>query len=342
MRRVSQSFRQPDENEIVEFLRKRHAVEHPMLKKGIGDDAAVLRLGEAKEFQVITTDALIEEIDFRRDWTTPRELGWKSLAVNLSDLAAMGARPQFFTVTLALPPDITEQWIREFYNGLTECGALHGAALIGGDLSGAQNAVMISITAIGESLRRRVVYRSGGREGDLLYVTGTLGRSAAGLELLRQGTIHSRSRPRREALRAHRMPEPRCRAGAWLAQSGYVHSMMDISDGLSTDLARMCAASGVDAEILTAPVFAAAASWHCDPLALALHGGEDYELLFSAPFSKKGMLEKNYPSEFPPITHIGNMLEGTGVVWLAEPGKKRRELPALGFDHFRSASASSD
>ena len=324
------------ENEIIEHLIKCYAAPHPALKKGIGDDAAVWLPVGAREFQLATTDMLVEEVDFRREWTTPRDLGRKSIAVNLSDLGAMGAKPRFFTVSLGMPANITKRWIREFYDGLTSCGHENGAVLIGGDLSGADK-ITISITAFGESENRKVLYRSGGRPGDLLYTTGTLGKSAAGLRLLQQGIIRSRSGSRLEALRAHRTPDPRCAVGQWLAQNGYARCMMDISDGISTDLPRMCAASGTDAEIFEEkiPVFAESVQWGCDPLELALSGGEDFELLFAVPRAKKHILE-NMPPGFPPITHIGNMVEGNGKVWITDDEATRRPLPAGGFDHFSS------
>jgi thiamine-monophosphate kinase len=206
---------------------------------------------------------LLENIDFRRKWITPGCLGYKSLAVNLSDLAAMGARPRFYTVSLALPTGISERWILDFYDGLTELGTFAGAHIIGGDLSLSRSGISISITALGESLNRKVLYRSGGREGDLLFVTGTLGQSAAGLRLLKMGGRHTWSGPQGAAIQAHRKPEPRCQAGLWLAQSGMVRCMMDLSDGLSMDLPRMCAASAVGAEICAAdlPVFEESARW---------------------------------------------------------------------------------
>jgi thiamine-monophosphate kinase len=328
--------RRISENKIIQFLQARHSSHSPLLKKGIGDDAAVIRPMGSGEYWAITTDMLLEGVDFRCEWTTPRQLGYKSIAVNLSDLAAMGAYPRFYTVSLAMPQDVNESWIQEFYAGLTACGSAHGAILIGGDLSSSPNGIMISITALGESLNRRVLYRSGGRPGDILYVTGTLGCSAAGLHLLQTGKLHSRSQAQRLALRVQRMPEPRCAAGQWLTQSNLVRCMMDISDGLSIDLSRMCTAGCVDAEICLAdiPVLAESRSWNCDPLDMALHGGEDYELLFAVPKSKKKLLETNYPSEFPQITPIGSMIEGNGKIWISEPGKKRFRLPVRGFDHF--------
>jgi len=328
------SSRRAGENEIIKNLIERYAVSRPALKKGIGDDAAVWLPAGAREFCLVTTDMLVEGVDFRREWITPRDLGRKSIAVNLSDLGAMGAAPRFFTISLGISADISNRWIREFYDGLTSCGLENGAVIVGGDLSGADK-ITISITAFGESENRKVLYRSGGRPGDLLYVTGVLGKSAAGLRLLKQGILRSRSVPGSKALSAHRTPEPRCAAGQWLAQSGNARCMMDISDGISADLPRMCATSGTDAEIFTEkiPVFAESALWGCDPLELALSGGEDFELLFAVPRAKKQFME-NLPPGFPPVTHIGNMIEGTGKVWIAGADGRRRSLPASGFDHF--------
>ena len=329
-----------DENEIVERIIKRYAASHPLLEKGIGDDAAVWLPGGAREFWVATTDMLLEDVDFRREWAPPRKLGCKSIAVNLSDLGAMGSKPRFFTVSLGLPDDITNRWIQDFYAGLTSFGGEYGAILVGGDLSGADK-ITISITAFGESENRKIVYRSGGLPGDLLYVTGTLGKSAAGLKLLQQG---SRLQPRcsaaakREALIAHFTPEPRCSVGQWLAQSNCVHCMMDVSDGLSSDLPRMCAASGTDAEIFTEkiPVFTKSSSWGFDALELALSGGEDYELLFAVPREKEYILEK-LPPEFPPVTRIGRMIKGNGKAWIIGANGMREPLSVGGFDHFRGS-----
>jgi len=280
---------------------------------------------------------LLENIDFRRKWTTPELLGRKAIAVNLSDLAAMGARPRFFTVSLAIPSDIPESWILKFYDGLTAPEASQGAQLIGGDLSRSEGGISISITALGESLNGKVLYRSGGRAGDLLYTTGILGRSGAGLHLLQTGHASRRSRSRREALQSHQSPSPRCEAGLWLAQCGFVHCMMDLSDGLSVDLPRLCAASGAGAELLleALPVFHESRQWGCDPVELALHGGEDFELLFAVPRSRRRALETQYPSNFPKITAIGNLTGNAGRIWMSAPGKGRRPLPERGYDHFR-------
>jgi len=325
-----------NENNIIQLLKKRYPGRGSFVKKGIGDDGAVVYPGSADECWVITTDTLLEGIDFRREWTTPYRLGRKSIAVNMSDLAAMGARPRFFTVSLALPAGISKRWILEFYRGLNAPDSSKGAQLIGGDLSRSESGVLISITAVGESLNRKILYRSGGRTGNLLYVTGILGRSAAGLKLLQSGSRKPRFHPKQEALRVHQIPEPRCETGIWLAQSGLVRCMMDLSDGLSTDLPRLCKASGVGAEIRLAdlPIFPESRAWDCDPVELALHGGEDYELIFAVPKSKSRLFENTYPSKFPKITKIGRLTGTDGKVWTLESGKLHR-LPERGYDHFR-------
>ncbi|MBN2336990.1 MAG: thiamine-monophosphate kinase, partial [Acidobacteria bacterium] len=225
------------------------------------------------------------------------------------------------------------------YRGLTDPAGARGAVLVGGDLSRSGAGVVISITAIGEPAGPKPVYRSGGRAGDLLYVTGTLGRSAAGLALLGAGRLRGRTAAEREALRSHHLPEARCGEGAYLAAGGFARAMMDLSDGLSTDLPRLCAASGVDAEIEPGllPLFPPARRWGCDPLALALDGGEDFELLFAVPKSKAARLEKLWPPRLAPITRIGRLVPGRGQVWLAPPGERRRPLPKGGFDHFLSS-----
>jgi len=325
------------ENRIVALLQNRYSSMNRLLKKGIGDDAAVIRPGGAKEYWSITTDMLVENVDFRREWTNPGWLGFKSLSVNLSDLAAMGARPRFFMVSLALPSGLSPRsWIVQFYKGLAELADSQGILLIGGDLSHSESGITICVTAFGESHKHRVLYRSGGHPGDRLYVTGVLGKSAAGLQLLQAGCAHPRKGPQKEAVRAHQRPEPRCNVGVWLAQSGLVSCMMDISDGLSTDLPRLCRASCVGAEIDAAdlPLFPQSSSWNCDPLALALDGGEDYELLFAVPPTRAETLERNYPAEFPPIAGIGKLTRDLQIR-IIEAGKRKHRLLEKGYDHFR-------
>lgn len=325
------------ENRIVSLLQKQFRVRDPSLVMGIGDDAAVVRPRGCKELWLITTDMLVEEIDFRREWLTPGQLGHKSLAVNLSDIAAMGGRPRHYAVSLAIPATTTEKWILDFYRGMKKLGDSHGALLVGGDLSRSTGGITVSITVLGESLKRKILYRSGGKPGDWLYVTGCVGKSAAGLKLLERGRKAPRAAAQREALQAHLKPEPRCAAGLWLAQSGFVTCMMDLSDGISTDLPRLCRASGVGAQIYTSwlPVFRAASDWECNPLEMALHGGEDFELLFAVAKSKIGEFEKIYPKHLPPVTKVGILAESKSVGYAVHTGSRIRPLANKGFDHFR-------
>jgi thiamine-monophosphate kinase len=331
------SINRLSENRIVDLVKRRFAGQSPLLEQGIGDDAAVIRPPGAKERWVITTDMLLEDVDFRRGWQTAAELGWKSLAVNLSDLAAMGVKPRFYTVSLALPRGIQEPWIVSFYTGVRSVGNLNGALLIGGDLSGSPKGIHISITAIGETRRRKIVYRTGGRPGDRVYVTGILGRAAAGLLLLKNGIRRGRTLAERRALAAHRKPQPRCVAGEWLAQNGFARAMMDLSDGLSTDLPRLCRASGTGACVCASQLPREAGDGlGFDPLELALHGGEDFELVFCVAPREARALESAWPSGFPPIHCIGNLEAGAEVVVLQQPGKKPLPLGERGYDHFRA------
>lgn len=326
-----------DENRIVGLLRKQFPAHRRSIIKGIGDDAAVLRPLGSGECLAITTDMLLEEVDFRRSWITPAQLGHKSLAANLSDLAAMGAKPRFFTVALALPSDVTQAWIHAFYRGISRLADRQDAALIGGDLSRSPSGIQVTITAIGTAPANQFRYRSGGHPGDLLYVTGVLGRAAAGLALLQQGRGTGKNSAERAALAAQRTPEPRCEAGVWLAKHDMAKCMMDLSDGLSMDLPRLCEASGVGAEIYRnqVPIFDAARAWHCKPEELGLHGGEDFELLFAVTPHKRERFEAVYPARFPRFSLIGRLRQVQGVDWAESPGARLSPLIARGFDHFR-------
>jgi thiamine-monophosphate kinase len=285
---------------------------------------------------------LIEDVDFRREWIRPAQLGHKALAVNLSDLAAMGARPEFYLVALALPDGLGKAWIGSLYSGMTRLGESFGARLAGGDLSSSPSGIQITITAVGSAKRSGAILRSGGAAGDPVLVTGCLGKSAAGLKLLQQGIVHGRTRHERAALAAQRTPIPRCEVGRWLADNRFATCMMDLSDGLSTDLPRLCRAGKTGAEIFAEriPAFQPALRWNCDPLELALHGGEDFELLFSVSRRKLRRLKAAYPGQFPPATVIGMLTAGQAVVWHPRPGACPQRLPKLGWDHFRSRRTS--
>ncbi len=326
-----------DEDSIVRFLREHHGGRSPFLKMGIGDDAAVFHPRGSEEFWVVTTDLLLEDIDFRREWLTPAQLGHKSLAANLSDLAAMGARPRFYTVALGLPVDLRLTWIDSLFRGMSRLGSRHGAVLIGGDLSRSNQGLHVSITAIGETIHRKLLYRSGGRPGDCIFVTGRLGAAAAGLKLLQQGRTKGRTVAERHALRSQREPQPRCDVGLWLAQGGLASCMMDLSDGLSADLPRIGEACRTGAEVYTdeLPVFSGSSAWGCDPKDLALNGGEDFELLFAVPEEHLQAFRSDFPREYPSATLIGRLTKDRGFVCRRSPGSTGVPLLPHGFDHFR-------
>lgn len=249
---------------------------------GIGDDAAVWQPSRSQR-SVVSTDALIEGVHFSRDWMSPDEIGWRAMAANLSDLAAMAARPRLGTVALGVPPQWSSEALLQCYGGMARCARAYGLAIAGGDLVRAP-VLTISITVIGEVRATHVKTRAGARSGDVFAITGALGASRAGLDVLR-GAVKLDERAAAAARTAHVTPEPRIAMGRWLGASRHVHAMMDCSDGLSTDLARMARASGVGARIERVPVADAAAAaanaLGVDPVGYALAGGEDFELLIA-------------------------------------------------------------
>lgn len=302
---------------------------------GIGDDAAVLAAPAGAEL-VATADALIEDVHFRRDWSSPGDVGWKALAANVSDLGAMGARPLACLVTLALPRETPVRWADRFYEGLGECAAAYGCPVAGGDTVRAPDRIALSVTALGTAPAGRAVRREGARVGDALCVTGVLGDSGAGLALLqRGGRPAARYRP---LLEWHRRPRPPVPAGALLAEAGLATAMLDLSDGLASDLRHLARRSGVGARIgadrlpISDRARRAAAELGVDPTHWALHGGEDYQLLFTVP-------EERFP-EVPPLlgplgvtaTRIGRVVR-RGVS-LAGADGKLTPLRPLGFRHF--------
>jgi thiamine-monophosphate kinase len=279
------------------------------LLAGIGDDCAIYRPRDAAEDLLLTTDLLIEDVHFRRETHTPEVTGHKALARGLSDLAAMGGSPAFCLLSLALAPWTDERWIDRFYRGLLALAHKTRTPLAGGDLARAKKAAC-DIVVVGETPRGKALLRSGARAGDAVYVSGKLGGSALGLKT-RRGA----------AWRRHLRPEPRLALGRYLREHLHATAAMDLSDGLSLDLRRLCLASGVAASITAPPTFPGATLQH------ALHGGEDYELLFTV---KK---RTTVPSHFQslPLTCIGAIRSGpAGAVDL-----DGRPLPALGYDHLR-------
>ncbi len=301
---------------------------------GIGDDAAVWQPSRSHR-SVISSDALVEDVHFSRAWMADEQIGWRAMAANLSDLAAMGARPRLATVMLGIPADRSPTEILACCAGMAQCANAYGAQIAGGDLVRAP-VLSIAITVVGEVRPSNVKTRAGARPNDVLAVTGPLGASRAGLDVA-QGRVEIAQEFAVAALDAHRTPQPRVAQGMWLAASRNVHAMMDCSDGLSTDLLRLARASRVGARIdriSFAPCAREAARALCiDPVAYAMAGGEDFELLVAI----DGRAFEHLASRFR--VRFGRPLERLGVFWADERVvmvNQGREEPIVrtGWDHF--------
>ncbi len=322
----------------------RHHPHHASLLQGIGDDGAVIKQQPGRE-TVITTDLLVEDVDFRRDSTPPKLLGHKALAVSLSDLAAMGARPRWSLLALGVPADLWEsEFVDQFYQGFFSLAERYDVRLIGGDVSRSPEKVVIDSIALGECVAERSVYRSGAQPGDLLYVTGSLGAAAAGLRLIERGARVGQEHADepewklvQELLLRQLRPEPRVGWGLVLGEERLASALIDISDGLSSDLNHLCSESNVGALVyanrlpVDAPVADLCGRRALDPLLLALHGGEDFELLFSVHPDKVSQLPLKVDGVT--LTCIGEIAEAAAGVRISE-GSRVWELTPEGWQHF--------
>jgi thiamine-monophosphate kinase len=305
------------EDELVGAIRERvAAVPAQRLKLGIGDDAAVWQPSRSNR-SVITTDALVEGVHFTRLAMSACDAGWRALASNLSDVAAMGARPVLATVALGFPSGTDPAWLLACYDGIAALAKQAGCAIAGGDLTRAP-AIVLSITVVGEVRASNLKRRDGARPGDIVAVTGPLGASRAGLRVALDRPDLAGEPELAEALAAYRTPQPRLREGRWFGASRHVRAMMDLSDGLSTDLARLCAASGAGATIDLVPVHAAsrrvAARTGDDADTWARDGGEDFELLVAIEKRAFRHLAARFAARFGrALIAIGRITEGAGV-----------------------------
>jgi thiamine-monophosphate kinase len=306
------------------------------LRVGVGDDAAVIRPRGGADW-VVTTDGFLENVHFLPRFHPPGAVGYKALARATSDLAAMGARPRYFLLSLALPEARTGRWLDRFLHGMASAARRFGLVLAGGDTTRYSH-VAINLTVLGQIASGRAVLRSGARPGDQLCVSGTLGEAELGLQVLLRGL--GRQKQSKSLLRRHFQPEPRLALGEWLARNRIATAMIDLSDGLSTDLAHLCEASGVGARVwsekIPKPVIPASfRRLKVDPLALALHGGDDYELLFTVP----PRLARRLPPSFQslPISVIGE-ITSKRETRLINPAGGSKFLRAGGWDPFRRRS----
>lgn len=303
---------------------------------GIGDDAALFRPNPRHE-TILTCDWFLEGTHFLRDKHPPDSLGWKCLARAVSDVAAMGGIPRCFLLSLALPATLTGRWLDLFLGGLRRASRKFQCVLAGGDTT-RRNNVLINVTVVGEVSAGHAILRSGAKDGDAIYLSGCLGEAELGLLMLRSGSA-PRSK-RNPALMKQLYPEPRLALGQWLAANRLATSMIDLSDGLSTDLGRLCTASRVGA-LLDPDGFPAVKvpsrlrSRIRHPLDLALDGGDDYELLFTAGPGKLPTVPWHFRGL--PITPIGYVTSGPNVVWIDAQSSKHRILRPGGWDPFRKS-----
>jgi thiamine-monophosphate kinase len=320
------------------------------ITRGIGDDCAVLRVPAGHE-ALITTDFSLEGVHFRRDWHTPESVGHRCLTRGLSDIAAMGGEPIAAFLSMALPPDVPQEWVDGFLSGFLKLARKFGVALAGGDTAqspvGAVSArrkqgspdgslslsktskgsILADVVVLGAVPRGKAVLRSGAKVGDDIFVTGTLGGSAAVIEQLYAGGRRLSAIGKNE--RAHYFPVPRLAVAEWLRERGLASAMIDISDGLSTDLSHICEESKVGAWIAeqAIPVAAEAMLEH------ALNGGDDYELLFTASPAKHDRIPDRIAGV--PIRWLGTITKKNGM-WLVAPDmKSRKPLEPHGWEHFR-------
>jgi thiamine-monophosphate kinase len=355
------------ERELIARIRRAAGRASRAVIRGIGDDCAVLRVPAGHE-ALITTDFSLEGVHFRRDWHAAEVVGHRCLTRGLSDIAAMGGDPIAAFLSLALPADVNDEWVKGFLRGFTRLARRYKVTLAGGDTAQSRAGILADIVVLGSVPRGKAVARSGARVGDDIFVTGKLGGAAAVLHRMMSdgaiaetgsaaGRVGRITRARREAEggreqlssadrarqmretigkllgaaaeRAHFLPTPRIEVGRWLRERNLASAMIDISDGLSTDLSHICEESETGAWIAEAAIPIAAGA----TLDEALNGGDDYELLFTAAAAKHERIPERIAGV--PIRWIGTVTGKSGM-WIVAPNQKyRREIHPRGWEHFR-------
>jgi thiamine-monophosphate kinase len=338
------------EDSFLRELQKRFSSGDPRVVLGIGDDAAVIDPPEGERL-ILTTDSLVEDVHFSRRWMPPRFLGRKAVAVNASDVAAMGGEPFAVLLSLAVPAASEAEALWQIVEGVEERARELGMSLVGGNLASSPGGIVVDVTAVGSTISRRALKRSGARPGDGIYLSGKIGASATGLKLLERGAalapgggilvpdgLRAGPIPLAEAcIRAQLDPEPRLSLGSELNRKRIATACIDVSDGLALDLHRLCRASGVGARIeeaslpISPGLLAWERWWKRDLTAAALGGGEDYELLFTSGSEEK--IEKLRKRLALAITRIGVATRKEGVE-LVSRGGAREPLPPSGWNHF--------
>jgi thiamine-monophosphate kinase len=325
------------ERGLIARLRRQLPPPGPEVLVGIGDDAAAVAWGS--ETLLLTTDALLEGVHFRRSTARLRDIGAKAIAVNVSDIAAMGGEPRYALLALALPPSLAVAEVDDLYAGIHDMARRHGVTVVGGDTCAAPGGVVLSVTLVGR-VDGAPLRRSGAQPGDAILVTGTLGAAAAGLALLERSPGALPPAVVEAVVRPHRLPTPRVAESRLIRASGWATAMIDVSDGLVTDLGHIATESRVGARIdvdalpVCEATRAVAQALGRDPLRWALSGGEDYELLFTATADRAGELARAVADRTgTPVHRIGEVRPpGEGVRFVDGGGHPHAVEP--GFDHF--------
>jgi thiamine-monophosphate kinase len=326
------------ESGIIEFIQERSTTRAgPHVIKGIGDDCAVLEPGEGTTL-LVTTDTLVEGIHFRQETLSSEALGWKVLAVNVSDIAAMGGSPHTAFLSVGLNRETEVGFLESFMDGFTSFAERAGVVLAGGDTVESPSFSVVTVTLLGNCMKGHVVYRSGARVGDDIWLTGHVGDAAGGLFLL-QEKLSPRFSEYEALILAHQRPRPPFELGKALGESGWVNAMIDISDGIAKDLGHICEESVVGATLqgssipVSETLMRLSSELQENPLAWALHGGEDYQLLFTAPPAREqDILSLNPEGSTGRMAKIGTIIQEGGI-WL-ETAVGRDPLESPGFLHF--------
>ncbi len=331
-----------NERDIVECLNNQNVEGKPGLLHGIGDDCAVLEKDTDRSW-LVSMDTLVETVHFDLRWHPAEKLGRKAVAVNVSDIAAMGGTPLFIFLSLGLPQAFDPSWVHGFSEGIAGACREYGCLLVGGDTVHSREGVVITITVIGDVPVDEVIYRNGALPGDIIWVSGELGLAAAGLEICKSDIVYDNA-SMKAIVEAHLNPQPRVRLGRMLAKSGLVHAMMDLSDGLATDLSHLCKQSGVGAVIRseklpTSPGLLDTANLlGQNPFDLMLKGGEDYELVFVTAVDAAPKIKALSQKAGVSVTRIGTIVEKQGVNLIlpnsASKHQKEVDISFAGFDHF--------
>jgi thiamine-monophosphate kinase len=311
------------EKKLIKRIKEMSGRTMPGIRAGIGDDCAILDPPRGHEL-LVTTDFSLEGTHFRREWHPPESVGNRCLARGLSDIAAMGGEPIAAFLSLALPKRLPQSWVNGFFRGFLALARLYKVTLAGGDISQADH-ILADVMVVGSAPKGAAIRRSGAKVSDVVYVTGSLGGAAAGLNNVSRGAFRVSRKASASSVRKHLYPEPRVAVGRWLREKKLATAMIDISDGLSTDLAHMCEESGVGAVVneLLLPVAPGASTVQ------ALHGGEDYELLFTARPSARVPVEIAGVS----VTEIGWITRERKVL-ISDLQRQPRKLEVKGWQYF--------